>query len=226
MTLVDNAVYVGGRRTANPASLDETYALLREREGMAWIGLYRPDVEELRSVAQEFDLHHLSVDDAIAAHQRRCYGIELDPDTQVQVTFGATEALASALLALVSRGDEVAMLDPSYDSYAAVVALAGGVSRPIRLSPPDWRVTADAVAEAVSDRTRVLLVNSPHNPTGTVLSASDLTAIAEIAVVRRGDVRRAKLYYLRGRSGKSARIAERARSTAPVAAPAETAAAE
>jgi magnesium transporter len=70
MTLVDNAVYVGGRRTANPASLDETYELLREREGMAWIGLYRPDVEELRSVAQEFDLHHLSVDDAIAAHQR------------------------------------------------------------------------------------------------------------------------------------------------------------
>ncbi len=70
MTLVDNAVYVGGRRTANPTSLDETYELLRERKGMAWIGLYRPDVDELRSVAQEFELHHLAVDDAIAAHQR------------------------------------------------------------------------------------------------------------------------------------------------------------
>jgi magnesium transporter len=70
MTLVDNAVYVGGRRTANPTSLDETYELLRERKGMAWIGLYRPDVDELRSVAQEFELHRLAVDDAIAAHQR------------------------------------------------------------------------------------------------------------------------------------------------------------
>ena len=70
MTLVDNAVYVGGRRTANPANLDETYELLRERKGMAWIGLYRPDVHELRSVAREFGLHHLAVDDAIAAHQR------------------------------------------------------------------------------------------------------------------------------------------------------------
>ena len=70
MTLVDNAVYVDGRRTANPASLEETYQLLRERKGMAWIGLYRPDVDELRSVAREFELHGLAVDNAIAAHQR------------------------------------------------------------------------------------------------------------------------------------------------------------
>jgi magnesium transporter len=70
MTLVDNAVYVDGRRTANPASLEETYQLLRERKGMAWIGLYRPDVNELRSVAREFELHGLAVDNAIAAHQR------------------------------------------------------------------------------------------------------------------------------------------------------------
>jgi N-succinyldiaminopimelate aminotransferase len=120
--------------------------------------------------------------EAIAAHQRRQYGIELDPDTQVQVTFGATEALAAGLLALVSQGDEVTMLDPSYDSYAAVVALAGGVSRPIRLAPPDWRVTAEAVADAVSDRTRVLLVNSPHNPTGRVLDAEELDLLAEACV--------------------------------------------
>jgi magnesium transporter len=70
MTLVDNAVYVDGRRTANPASLEETYQLLRERKAMAWIGLYRPDVDELRSVAREFELHGLAVDNAIAAHQR------------------------------------------------------------------------------------------------------------------------------------------------------------
>src|SRR3954452_16939800 len=84
--------------------------------------------------------------EAIAEHQRRHYGIELDPATQVQVTFGATEALAAALLALVRPGDEVAMLDPSYDSYRAIVELAGGVPRPIPLAPPGWRVTsADAI---------------------------------------------------------------------------------
>src|SRR5919197_2441763 len=116
--------------------------------------------------------------EAIAAHQSRFYGIELDPDTQVQVTFGATEGLASALLALVSAGDEVAMLDPSYDSYAAVVSLAGGVPRPIRLAPPDWRVTPELVAEAVTDGTRVLLVNSPHNPTSRVLDVDELDLLA------------------------------------------------
>jgi N-succinyldiaminopimelate aminotransferase len=119
---------------------------------------------------------------AIAAHQRRCYRIELDPESQVQVTFGATEALASALLALVRPGDEVAMLDPSYDSYAAVVMLAGGTPRPIRLAPPGWRVDADAVAEAIGDRTRVLLLNSPHNPTGRVLDAGELDLLAEACV--------------------------------------------
>jgi N-succinyldiaminopimelate aminotransferase len=123
---------------------------------------------------------------AIARHQQSRYGIELDPDTQVQVTFGATEALASALLALVKPGEEVAMLDPSYDSYAAVVALAGGTPRPIPLAPPGWRVEPDAVAAAVSDRTRVLLVNSPHNPTGHVLDAGEIDILAEAC--RRHDV--------------------------------------
>jgi N-succinyldiaminopimelate aminotransferase len=123
---------------------------------------------------------------AIARHQQARYGIELDPDTQVQVTFGATEALASALLALVTPGDEVAMLDPSYDSYAAVVALAGGAPRPIPLDPPDWRVERDAVEAVVGERTRVLLVNSPHNPTGRVLDADELEVLADAC--RRHDV--------------------------------------
>ncbi len=70
MALVNNAVYVGGKRSADPRTLDETYEVLRERRGMAWIGLYRPDVEELRSVAREFELHELAVEDAILAHQR------------------------------------------------------------------------------------------------------------------------------------------------------------
>ncbi|MDQ1735332.1 MAG: magnesium transporter, partial [Pseudonocardiales bacterium] len=70
MTLIDNAVYVDGRRTADPRSLDETYELLRERNGMAWIGLYRPNASEIRSVANEFGLHELAVEDAVSAHQR------------------------------------------------------------------------------------------------------------------------------------------------------------
>src|SRR4051794_18326532 len=121
---------------------------------------------------------------AIAGHQRRRYGIELDPDTQVQVTFGATEALASALLALVRPGDEVAMLDPSYDSYAAVVSMAGGTPRAIPLSLPGWRVEQEAVDSAIGERTRVLLVNSPHNPTGRVLGADELDLLAAACVRR------------------------------------------
>ena len=124
--------------------------------------------------------------EAIAAHQLRHYGIELDPETQVQVTFGATEALAAALLALVRPGEEVAMLDPSYDSYAAVVRLAGGRPRPIPLAPPGWRVEPGPVEETISERTRVLLVNSPHNPTGRVLDVGELDLLADAC--RRHDV--------------------------------------
>jgi N-succinyldiaminopimelate aminotransferase len=117
--------------------------------------------------------------EAIAAHQRARYGIELDPATQVQVTFGATEALACALLALVRPGDEVAMLDPSYDAYGAIVARAGGVARPIRLEPPGWRVTG---ADAIGPATRVLLLNSPHNPTGHVLARDELELLAAACI--------------------------------------------
>ena len=113
---------------------------------------------------------------AVADHQRRHYGIELDPESQVQVTFGATEGLAAALLALVRPGDEVLMLDPAYDSYAAIVELAGGRARPIELEPPDWRVPAPAVGPDA----RVLLLNSPHNPTGRVLDLPELELLARL----------------------------------------------
>jgi N-succinyldiaminopimelate aminotransferase len=117
---------------------------------------------------------------AIADHQRRHYGIELDPDHEIQVTFGATEALASALLALVGAGDEVAFLDPTYDSYPAVVALAGATSRPIVLEPPHWRIEAEALARAITPRTRVLLLNTPHNPTGRVFDGGELELLASV----------------------------------------------
>ncbi|MFT4217766.1 MAG: aminotransferase class I/II-fold pyridoxal phosphate-dependent enzyme [Micropruina sp.] len=115
---------------------------------------------------------------AVAAHQRRFYGLPLDPDAQVLVTAGATEGIAAAMLGLLEPGDEVVLLEPYYDSYAATIALAGGVRRPVRLEPPDFVLPREAFASAIGPRTRLLLINSPHNPTGAVLSRGDLTFIA------------------------------------------------
>ena len=119
---------------------------------------------------------------AVAAHQARHYGIELDPDTEVVVTTGCTEAVAAALLGLVEPGDEVVVLEPYYDSYVAMVAMAGGVRRPVTLRAPDFRLDVDALRAAVSPRTRFVLLNSPHNPTGTVLTRAELQAVAEVAL--------------------------------------------
>jgi N-succinyldiaminopimelate aminotransferase len=119
---------------------------------------------------------------AIAAHQNRFYGLDVDPGSQVLVTAGATEALAAALLALVEPGDEVVALEPFYDSYAAGIAMAGGVRVPVTLRAPDYRLDVDALRAAVTPSTRLLLVNTPHNPTGTVLTRSELEAVAAVAV--------------------------------------------
>ncbi|MER6688638.1 pyridoxal phosphate-dependent aminotransferase [Streptomyces minutiscleroticus] len=123
---------------------------------------------------------------AVAAHQERRYGLAYDPDTEVLVTAGATEAIAACLLALVEPGDEVVALEPYYDSYAACVAMAGGRRVPVTLRPHEgtFRLDLDELRDAVTDRTRLLLINTPHNPTGTVLTRAELTAIAELAVER------------------------------------------
>jgi N-succinyldiaminopimelate aminotransferase len=121
---------------------------------------------------------------AIAEHQQRFYGLGFDPDREVLVTAGATEAVASALLALVEPGDEVIAFEPYYDSYAACVALAGGVRVPVTLRAPDFRPDLDALRAAVTPRTRLILLNSPHNPTGSVFTRAELTAIAELACER------------------------------------------
>lgn len=123
---------------------------------------------------------------AITAHQERRYGLSYDPDSEVLVTAGATEAVAAALLALVEPGDEVVALEPYYDSYAACIAMAGGTRVPVTLRPHEgsFRLDLDELRAAVTDRTRLLLVNTPHNPTGTVLTRAELRAIAELAVER------------------------------------------
>jgi len=119
---------------------------------------------------------------AIARHQQRHYGLDLDPDTQVVVTTGCTEGIAAALLGLVDEGDEVVVLEPYYDSYVAMIQMAGGVRKPVTLRWPDFRLDADALRAAVGPRTRFILLNTPHNPTGTVLTPEELQVVAEVAV--------------------------------------------
>ena len=121
---------------------------------------------------------------AIARHQQRHYGLEVDPDTQVCVTTGCTEGIAAAILGLVDAGDEVVTLDPAYDSYDAMIKIAGGVRRGVPLTAPDHRLDPDALAAAVNDRTRMILLNTPHNPTGRVLDRDELDAVARIATER------------------------------------------
>mgnify|MGYP003344567384 CR=1 FL=1 len=119
--------------------------------------------------------------DAVVAHQRRFYGIDLDPATEVLPTVGATEAIASALLGLCGPGDEVVMFDPSFDSYAACVAMTGAERRVVRLRAPDWHFDPAELRAAVTPRTKVILLNSPHNPTGKVFDRSELESIAALA---------------------------------------------
>ncbi|MFI6337701.1 pyridoxal phosphate-dependent aminotransferase [Streptomyces sp. NPDC050535] len=123
---------------------------------------------------------------AVAAHQKHRYGLSYDPDREVLVTAGATEAIAATLLALLEPGDEVIALEPYYDSYAACIAMAGGTRVPVTLRPHEgrFRLDLDELRDAVTDNTRLLLINTPHNPTGTVLTREELTEIARLAVER------------------------------------------
>jgi len=119
--------------------------------------------------------------DAIAAHQERFYGLTVDPGSEVLVTAGATEALAATILALVSAGDEVVTFEPFYDAYGALIALAGGVHRTVRLRSPSFLPDLDELNSAVSDRTRLIIINNPHNPTGTVFPREILESVVELA---------------------------------------------
>ncbi len=119
--------------------------------------------------------------EAVAAHQARHYGIELDPTTEVVITAGATEAVAAAIFAFLNPGDEMVVLEPFYDSYVACIEMAGGVRRPVTLRAPDYRLDVDALEAAVTDKTTTILLNTPHNPTGAVLNRDELEAVARVA---------------------------------------------
>jgi N-succinyldiaminopimelate aminotransferase len=130
---------------------------------------------------------------AIAAHVQRFRGLAYDPDGEVLVTAGATEALTAALLALLDPGDEVVLFEPMYDSYAAAVAMAGGVLRPVPLTPPAppanpgepdgaWSFDPEELRAAVTPRTKLLLLNTPHNPTGKVFTRAELAQVAAVAM--------------------------------------------
>ncbi|MYR06642.1 pyridoxal phosphate-dependent aminotransferase [Gordonia sp. SID5947] len=119
---------------------------------------------------------------AVARQQRQLYGLDYDPDAEVLITVGATEAIAGAVVGLVEPGREVVMVEPYYDSYAATVAMAGGVRRtvPLIADGDGFRLDRSALADAFGPDTAMILVNSPHNPTGTVFSDDDLSEIARL----------------------------------------------
>ena len=120
--------------------------------------------------------------EAVAAHQRQWYGLEYDPLTEVSVSSGATEGLMSSMLGLLDPGDEVILFEPVYDSYPACVAMAQAVPRYATLRFPDFAVDLEHLASLFNPRTRLLVLNSPHNPTGKVFTADELAAIARLCV--------------------------------------------
>ncbi len=120
--------------------------------------------------------------EAVAAHYNAHHGLDLDWRTEVTITSGATEAIAASLLAVVEAGDEVVLFEPMYDAYAPLVARAGGVPRYVRLEPPHWRITEAALAAAFTAKTKAVLLNTPLNPTGSLITAEELALIARFCV--------------------------------------------
>ncbi len=172
-------------------------SLLAAETGSVNLGQGFPDVDgpdELKAIAiqaitdgsgNQYPPVHglLDLRNAVAEHQHRFYGIEIDPVHEVVITTGATEAVAAALLALISDGDEVVVFEPWFDLYASAIALAGGtrVGVPLQRTPSGFRPDADALESAITERTKLLLINTPHNPTGMVLTEDEIDAIADIA---------------------------------------------
>jgi N-succinyldiaminopimelate aminotransferase len=170
LALLTNSVNLGQGfpDTDGPAELlDAAAAALRAGHNQYPPG---PGIPELRQ--------------AISVHQQRCYGLDYDPDAEVLVTAGATEAIAAAVLALAGPGDEVVLFEPYYDSYAACVALAGARHRTVTIERDGagWGFDPAALDAAIGPATKALILNTPHNPTGTVFGPAELAAVADAAI--------------------------------------------
>jgi len=196
--LASPSVQASGRVRALQPTVFSEFSALAARVGAVNLGQGFPDfdgpevvreaaVAALRRGENQY-AHGLGAPplrQAIAEHARRFLGVSIDPETQVVVTCGATEAIFDAVQGLVDPGDEVVAFQPVYDSYAASVAMAGGVLRPVTLRPPDamhsrWWFDPGELEAAFGPRTRVLLLNTPHNPTGKVFSRPELESVAAL----------------------------------------------
>jgi N-succinyldiaminopimelate aminotransferase len=122
----------------------------------------------------------LGLRQAVAAHARKFYGLEYDPEEEVLITSGGTEAITGALMAMAGAGDEVVMIEPTYDSYRPMAEAAGATVRAVKLGPPDWRLTEEALRALVVPKTRAILINSPHNPAGRAFSRAELEILAKV----------------------------------------------
>jgi len=117
---------------------------------------------------------------AVAAHAAKFYGLTYDPEDEVVITSGGTEAITGALMAMAGSGDEVVMIEPTYDSYRPMAEGAGAVVKTVKLEPPDWRLTERALRTVITSKTRAILINSPHNPAGRVFSRQELEVLARV----------------------------------------------
>ena len=174
-----------------PTTIFETMSSLAREHQAINLGQGFPDdpgPEDVRRKAAEATLHGYNqypsmmgtaeLRDAIAAHYGRFHALSIDPQRETLVTSGATEALSAAILAMVRPGDEVVLFQPVYDSYLPMVRLAGGIPRLVTLKPPHWQFTAADLDAVFTDRTRVVILNTPLNPTGTVLPRASLELLA------------------------------------------------
>ena len=193
MRAARSAGLIGADGTARPTIFAEMSALALEHDAVN-LGQGFPDddgpaavleaaVEAIRAGVNQYPPGRGTADlrAAVAEHQLRFYGLSLDPATQVLVTAGATEAIAASILALAGPGDEVVTLEPFYDAYAAVIGLSGARHVTIPLSEPGFQPNAAAIDAAITDRTRVIVLNSPHNPTGSILDPEHVERIVAAA---------------------------------------------
>lgn len=195
--MVERAPYLTTRLQGFGATIFAEMSALAVRTGAINLGQGFPDtdgppevlqaaVDAIRGGRNQYppgigipELRH-----AVSAHQKRFYDLSYDPDSEVLITAGATEAIAAALISLCEVGDEVVCFEPYYDSYAAGIAMAGAVRRPVLLRGPDSSYVPEELEAAIGPRTRLILLNSPHNPTGKVYSRAELEHVAELAIRR------------------------------------------